>query len=155
MRKRILLIISFVIIISFLWTWIALASEEGGAKDIPDPRAVIEKSTQEKSFESEPSEEISEEVEVKEGESESTEEKVEEESEKGKEGEEKIEAENGEGEAEGEEGKEGEGEEKEPEDFREIFGWQTPFTLLALLYFITIPLNLLPKIAAKDLEDHH
>lgn len=47
------------------------------------------------------------------------------------------------------------GEAEEPEDFREINGWQTPFTVLAILFFIAISLNLLPKIAAKELGGHH
>lgn len=34
-------------------------------------------------------------------------------------------------------------------------GWQTVFSFLAIGYYIIVSLSLLPKIAAKELEEHH
>lgn len=53
------------------------------------------------------------------------------------------------------EGEESHAEEEEEESAWRIPGWQTIFAILAVGYYIVISLNILPKIAAKDLEGHH
>ncbi|RJQ32705.1 MAG: hypothetical protein C4562_02505 [Actinobacteria bacterium] len=36
-----------------------------------------------------------------------------------------------------------------------VFGWQSIFSLISIGYFVIVSLTLLPKIAAKELEEHH
>lgn len=52
-----------------------------------------------------------------------------------------------------EHGKEKTGHGTEEESAWRITGWQTIFAILAIGFYITISLKLLPKIAAKDLEE--
>ena len=55
--------------------------------------------------------------------------------------------------AEGEHGDEGE--QQEESFWRKIPLWQSIFAFLAVGFFIATSLTILPKIAAKDLEEHH
>lgn len=62
----------------------------------------------------------------------------------------------GEHEKEGKEGaKHAEAEEEEEESAWRVPGWQTIFAILAVGYYIALSLNFLPKLATKDLEEHH
>jgi len=68
----------------------------------------------------------------------------------------KTEKETGEKEAHGETGDhDSESAEEESESAWRFFGWQTIFAILAVGYYISISLNLLPKFAATELEEKH